>query len=181
MEHEQTKTNVKNNEVDEHPVNSKNVPAQMLDFHQNQRCTLFPSLCSSPLVLSFFHFCLPWNLLKCFPPLWFVRRRRMSLFCLSLPLSPTHSLSLSLSSSLIRYTDSPFNGRHLVQSALSCFLASRSISDHSSLIKYSCNINSHEYLPLGVQRKRQIYANMSSSEGTVHWQSRETPRGSKKL
>lgn len=29
MEHEQTKTNVKNNEVDEHPVNSKNVPAQM--------------------------------------------------------------------------------------------------------------------------------------------------------
>lgn len=71
----------------------------------------------------------------------------MSLF---LSLSPSLSHSLSLSSSLIRYTDSSFNGRHLVQSALSCFLASRSISDHSSLIRYSCNINSHEYLLLGV-------------------------------
>lgn len=70
------------------------------------------------------------------------------------PLSFPHSLtgvspSFPPPPPLIRYTDSSFNGRHLEQgSALSCFLGSRSISSHSSFIKYCCNINSHEYLLL---------------------------------
>lgn len=138
-------------------------PQRLLDFQQNQRCTLFPCLCSSPFHSAFLSLLLALEPFK--PPPLLIRQRQENV---PLFVSLFLSLPLTLSSSLIRYTDSSFNGRHLVQSALSCFLASRSISDHSFLIKYSCNINSHEYLLLGVQGNRQICANMSSSEGTAH-------------
>ena len=76
---------------------------------------------------------------------------------LSLPLSLFLSLSLSLSQSLIRYTDFFFQWTSFsADSALSCLSSLHArFPTILFLIKHSCHINSHEYLLLGVQRKRK--------------------------
>jgi len=94
MENEHMRTNVKNNEVDEHPVNSKNMPGQMhsafAGFSPESEVHIVSFLVFFPLVLSFFHFCLPSNLLKC-SPLSLIRQTQENV-----PLFVSLSLSLPL-------------------------------------------------------------------------------------
>lgn len=87
-------------------------------------------------------------------------KRECPSFCLSFstPLTASHSLflspSVSLSPTLIRYTDSSFQWTSFKRRLLPWVASSSShpIFGHSFLIiKYFCNINSHECVLLGVQ------------------------------
>lgn len=135
----------------------------------------FPCLWSSSLhSCLYFTFALwPWDPFKMPPPpstthpppsslpLWFVRREWISLF-LSRSLSTPSTLSHSLSLPPHLWLDiliPPFNGRHL--SSDSCLelrpscLAARFPTILYPIIKYSCNINSHECALLGVREGRR--------------------------
>lgn len=87
-------------------------------------------------------------------------KRECPSFCLSLfplpsqSLTPSFSLPPSLSPALIRYTDSSFQWTSFKRRLLPWVASSAShpILSHSFLIiKYFCNINSHECVLLGVQ------------------------------